>query len=203
MKNKSWMISSSILIGFSLLSGCGSTEEDESNTTTYSTVTVANSVTSEENGVLTLTKVESCTVDADTGRADFIWSNGTQKKLTLAVKAFASTNKVYTCTQASDNSTSLDSVGLKFDSCMVDLEIPSIEQSGVSNTYGMHRASTSVKQFSYSDSCSITITSATGEITGTLTCTGMIQTHLDGAPRNPVNEAATMDLSGDFKCPKQ
>jgi hypothetical protein len=203
MNNKLWMNSFSALIGFAMLLGCGSTDEAALSTTTYSTVTVANSTESDENGELKLTKVESCTVDADTGRADFIWSNGTQKKLTLAVKAFASTNKAYTCTQAADNSSALDSVGLKFDSCMVDLALPSVAQSGVNNIYGMHRANTSVKLFSYSDSCSITITSATGEIAGTLNCTGMIQTHLDGAPRNPVDESATMDLSGDFMCPKQ
>ena len=163
---------------------------------------LTNGATTAENGVMELTKVDECSINPDTGRADFSFSNGRNRSLTIAIKNITSTPATYTCGQASDNALAMDDLGLKFDDCMVEVSKISSADTTTSNSYSMHRISTDIKLFNYDGTCTVETTEVVSTVSANINCTGMVQTVLDGAARNPIDEEVTIDVTGDFSCTK-
>lgn len=132
----------------------------------------------------------SCTSDADTGFFSGRFTGADGALLVVKIKGFSTSAASYECAQASDNID--DGVGNKFDGCTVALAIPDPETSV--NTYAMHREVETTKAFTYGGNCSLTITYEEPRVTGSVDCTGLVQTDLQGSPRNPIDESVTADI---------
>jgi hypothetical protein len=145
--------------------------------------------TAGEGGVVTMTTA-ACTNDADTGffEANFTASNGSA--MNIKIKGFSTAGRTYTCSQALDN-TSGD-IGNKYDGCALELTIP--DQAVAANTYAMHRSSADVRDFAYTGGCTITTSYEAPRVTASVLCTSLVQTHLQGASRNPIDTSVTADL---------
>ena len=148
-----------------------------------------------------LTSVERCERDVDSGLASVTLSAGLAR-LEMKIKGFASSPRIYDCAQAVDNATELGSVGGKFDGCMVSVQVPSAADASTADGYDMHRAEASTKLFAYEgEACQIDVTSGPSSLVGAVTCPKLVQTRLEGAPRNPIDSAVTADLSvASFRC---
>ncbi|MEE2758290.1 MAG: hypothetical protein VYA30_16645 [Myxococcota bacterium] len=142
-----------------------------------------------EGGEIIMTAAE-CENDSDTGffSGRFTGSNGVA--LDIKVKGFSTTPNTYTCTQATDNAE--DAVGNKFDSCSVSLSLADPETSV--NRYAMHREVDSEKPFNYTGTCTLTTTYDEPRLNVDVACSNLIQTDLQGAPRNPIDESVTVSI---------
>jgi hypothetical protein len=183
-------------------SSCGDKKKDDDTpVTVYGNLTLSESKGGNDNATAQLTSVTSCTRNADTGRVDVNLSQGAGKpSMAFAIKDYSSTPKTYICKQAADNATSDTDVGGKFESCMASAFVMSSSTATTLNGYQMHRDSASTKKFTYAGVCSVTVTTASPSIVGTLSCTGMVQTMLESAARNPIDGGITATLQGDFNC---
>lgn len=172
-----------------LMSGCEPVEtEDEPAATEYVTLNV--SATNEsENGTVVMTSAE-CISDPNTGFFEGVFTGSDGSTLVVKMKGFTTTPGSYTCSQAADNSSG--EVGNKFDGCAVTLSIP--DPGSSVNTYAMYRDVDSDKDFTYAGDCAITTTYEEPTVTATVLCTGLVQTYLQGAPRNPINPEVTADI---------
>ncbi len=170
--------------------GCGSSETANVDNTQYVDLTVA-ATTDGEGGSISMTGVQLCTNDADTGLFQATFSGETNKALTVKIKGFSTSEKTYTCTQSDGNSSG--DLGNKYDSCSVELSIP--DSGGSYSTYAMHRNVDTLKSMAYSGACTIAITYENPKVTGTINCADMIQTHLEGSPRNPIDSSVTANIS--------
>ena len=132
----------------------------------------------------------SCTSDADTGFFSGRFTGSDGALLVVKVKGFSTSAASYECTQASDNVD--NGVGNKFDGCTVALALPDAETSV--NTYAMHREVETTKAFTYGGNCSLTMSYEEPRVTGSIDCTGLVQTGLQGSPRNPIDESVTADI---------
>ena len=148
-----------------------------------------------------LTSVERCDRDVDSGLATITLS-GELARLEMKIKGFASSPRAYDCAQAVDNSTEVGSVGGKFDGCMVSAQAPSAADASTTDRYDMHRAEASTKLFTYAgEACQIDVTSGPPAWAGAVTCPKLIQTALEGAPRNPIDASVTADVRvASFQC---
>ena len=191
----------SLVLLAALFSACGDTKDKETPALVVSgSLTLSDSKTTDA-ATFSLTTIEKCSRNADSGRVDVVLSQGVGKpSLSFAIKDYSSTPKTYTCKQSTDNKDSLTDVGGKFESCMVDVKVLSSATASTLNGYSMYREVATTKPFSFTDSCSIALTAATPNISGTLTCTNLIQTALEGAARNPIDASVTADLKADFNC---
>jgi len=183
------------------LAACGDKDPDEKSDPPpkLGTLTIADSKTGTDNGSFELNSADVCSRNADTGRVDVVLS-GTGGVLTIALKDYSSTPKAYTCKQATDNVADVNGVGGKFESCMADMKVPAKADSTLYNGYSIYRETTAVKPFAYAGACSINVTAATPTITGTVSCTDMVQTVLESAARNPIEAGVHADLTAEFKC---
>ncbi len=193
------------LLILSLVLGSPSCGKKESAATAdaiiYGTVTLENGTTASDNGALSLTKA-TCTINADTSTASIVLTGATTlSSLSINIKSLLSTAETYTCTQATDNATSLDSLGLKFDSCSVEIARP-ITSSSNFNGYAMYRSSTKVALFTYGGSCTVSVTSASStNVVGSFLCTQLVQTYYNSSPVNPITDHTPLiDAKGSFKC---
>lgn len=167
----------------------------------YGTTTITNSKVGTDNGAYQLTSADVCSHNVDSGVVNVTLSQGAGKpSLQLAIKDFSSTPKVYTCKQAADNGTADASVGLKYETCMVQGAVPSSNGAASLNGYSMYRETVATKKFTYAGACTIDVSAAAPSIVGKVACTGMVQTTLEGAPRNPVDAAISADVAADFNC---
>lgn len=182
--------------------GCGGGDDSKTDPPViYGNLTLSDSTTAADNTTLQMTNVAACSRNADTGRVDVTLSQGQGRpSLALAIKDYSSDPKTYQCKQAADNATSDTSVGGKFETCMVAVTVPSSASATTLNGYSMYRESTNTRRFAYNGSCSITVTTATPSIAGSFVCSNMVQTTLEGAPRNPIDPAVVAKATGDFKC---
>jgi hypothetical protein len=174
------------------LTGCGLVNEDEPEPPVVEYVTLNVTGTPDgEGGEIKMT-TGTCTSDPDSGFFVGNFTGADGRALTVKIKGFSTgSSSTYTCTQASDNSEG--GVGNKFDGCSVALMIPDTD-SGV-NTYAMHRDLESAKDFSYGGSCTIETNFEEPRVTGSINCSGLVQTDLQGAPRNPIDPSITADIS--------
>lgn len=187
MKSNHLYLISMIAAFFAL--GCEPVEtEDEPAPTEYVTLNVE--ATAEGEGGSVVMTSATCTSDADTGFFEGVFSGPDGSTLTVKMKGFSTTPGSYTCTQAADNASG--AIGNKFDGCAVTLSIPD-PGTGL-NTYAMHREAETDKDFSYTGECAITTTYEEPTVTATVLCTGLVQTDLQGAPRNPINPEVTADI---------
>jgi len=184
------------------VASCGDKKKDEDDpVTVYGNMTLSDSKGGNDNATVQLTSLTACTRNADTGRVDVNLTQGAGKPaMTFAIKDYSSSPKTYICKQAADNATSDTEVGGKFESCMASAYVMSSATTTTLNGYQMHRDSASTKKFTYAGNCSVTVTTASPAIVGTVSCTGMVQTMLESAARNPIDGAITATLQGDFNC---
>jgi hypothetical protein len=202
MKNS---ISRPQLLGLMLLApaltSCGSKSDSKPQPViVYGKMTVT-TTSSTDAGTFELTALSSCKRNADTGRVDVIMSQGAGKPgLSFAIKDYSSTAKPYTCTQSLDNQSSTTDLGGKFESCMVAITVPSTATATTLNGYSMHRDALTVKPFNYSGACSIQVTEASPATKGTIVCSDMVQTQLEGLARNPIDTSTTADVTAEFNC---
>jgi hypothetical protein len=145
--------------------------------------------TAGEGGVVTMTTA-ACTNDADTGffEANFTGPNGSA--MNVKIKGFATVARSYECSQALDNTSG--EIGNKYDGCALELTIP--DQATATNTYAMHRGSLDVRDFTYTGGCTISTSYEAPRVTASVLCTSLVQTHFQGALRNPVDPSVTADL---------
>ena len=199
--NKLYICSFAPLLSLALISCGGKDDDDEEPTVVYGTMTLSDSKGGNDNATVQLTAATTCTRNADTGRVDVTLSQGSGKpSLSLAIKDYSSVAKTYTCKQAADNATSDTDVGGKFESCMVSASVLAGPALTTLNSYSMYRETIAVKKFTHAGACSITVNTASPSIAGTVSCTGMVQTLLEGAARNPVDNTITANMQSDFKC---
>ena len=179
-----------LLMGL-LLTACGDDDDDEQvPLVEYASLTVDAS-TDTEDGTYPLTSVSSCTLNSDSGLfvASLTGANGSS--LSVRIKGFNTTGATYTCTQAAGNETG--EVGQKFDQCSIELTIP--DSSTGTNTYAMFRDLPTDRDLSYAGSCTIVSTYENSRVSGEITCNGLIQTQLQGSPRNPIEPSVTASIS--------
>ncbi len=178
---------------FLLCLGCEPAEEkeDEPEVIEYATLSVE-AASEGEGGAVAMT-ASMCSSDADTGFFEGSFTADDGSLLTIKIKGFSTSGGSYTCSQAADNATG--EVGNKFDGCSVELVIPDVTTS--LNTYALHRSSVDVKDFTYAGTCTISTTYAEPQVSGTISCTGLVQTDFQGAPRNPIDPSATAGIVGD------
>lgn len=183
-----------------VLPACG--KDDKAKETARGNMALSDSKVASDNGTYSLTSGDTCRRNVDTGRVDITLSRGGagQPAITLAIKDFSASPKAYDCKQAADNTASASELGGKFESCMVDAKVSSGAGASTLNGYSMHRDAVAIKPFTYAGACSIKVTTAVPTISGTVTCADMVQTFLEGSPRNPVDATVTADLSADFSC---
>ena len=188
------------VLGLSL-TGCGLGDDDSTPPVVeYVKLQVASSVDASgcgegenpacEGGEIIMTNA-TCENDAETGffSGRFTGANGVV--LDVKIKGFSTTANTYTCTQATDNGE--DAVGNKFDSCSVALTLADPESSV--NRYAMHRDEDSDKPFTYGGTCTLTTTYEEPTINVNVACSDLIQTDLQGAPRNPIDESVTASIT--------
>ncbi len=202
MRIKNIYICSVVPIFALALISCGGKDDDKDEpTVVYGTMTLSDSKGGNDNATVQLTAVAACTRNADTGRVDVILSQGSGKpSLSLAIKDYSSVAKSYNCKQAADNALSDTEVGGKFESCMVSASVLASPTIATLNSYSMYRETIAVKKFTHAGTCSIEVTTASPSIAGTVSCTGMVQTMLEGVVRNPVENTVTASVQSDFKC---
>jgi major membrane immunogen (membrane-anchored lipoprotein) len=193
------------LAASALLTACGgsSSKDDPAPAapTVYGKMTLADASASPDDGSFELTSVDACSHNTDSGVVNVTLSQGAGKSaLTLAIKDFSGTAKTYTCKQAADNAASATSVGLKFETCMVDAKVISSNGATTLNGYSMYRDTVATDPFAYAGTCTIEVTAASPTVSGKVACAGMVQTTLTGTPHHPINLAVTKDLTADFSC---
>ena len=171
-------------------------EEEQVDVITYATLQVQ-AVADGEGGEIALTSA-ACVSDPDSGlfTAEFTGPDGSA--LSMKIKGWTTSSDSYTCSQASDNTSG--EVGNKFDTCSVEVSIP--DPGSSVNTYAMHRGTTDVKDFEYTGSCTITTTYMEPQVQGSIDCDGLVQTQLQGAPRNPIDNSVTAAITtgSSFSC---
>ena len=133
----------------------------------------------------------TCTNDVDTGFFSGSFSAPDGTALTLKIKGFSTSGASYACSQATNNTEG--AVGNKFDGCTVELALPDAETSV--NTYAMHRDVEGTKAFTYAGDCALTISYEDPRVLGTVECSGLVQTELQGSPRNPIDESVTASIN--------
>ncbi|MFZ9519924.1 MAG: hypothetical protein ACO3A4_05545 [Silvanigrellaceae bacterium] len=172
-------------------------DSKSSSGTVFGNMTFSNT-SSNDATLTTLTKLVSCTRNADYGTFDFeAMSEDGNSSIKLRVKGFKSTMETYTCTQTADNRTGT-SLGSKFDNCFVFARVAS--PTGV-NAYSMYREEAEKNQsFTYGGTCQIQFSEATPRAKGKVVCSKMIQTVLNGTTRNPISDTVTGDVSAEFDC---
>ncbi len=173
--------------------GEGSTTEETAIFGELKTTVVGNSQTS----TLKLNQA-TCTNSKDSGLLTAVFTGESQSRLELRIKGFSSSKSAYTCAQSPDNRDG--DIGERFVECMVEFSVPDVQQG--TNTYAMSRGADTIKDFTYSKSCSISTQFSAPKLTFTVVCADMIQTYLQGAVRNPIDPAVTGSIvSGTtFSC---
>ena len=171
------------------ITGCAIKTADEDPATEYATLEV-DTTTEGEGGSVVMTEA-SCTNDADTGFFSGTFTGDNEAMLTIKIKGFSTSAGTYTCTQASDNTEG--GIGNKFDSCTVELVIPDPELS--SNAYAMHRETEDTKAFTYAGDCTLSTTYEEPRVSASIDCSGLVQTVLQGAPRNPIDPNVTAHIT--------
>ena len=166
----------------------GCEKEEEADNTTYVTLQVE-AQTEGEGGEITLSRA-ACTNDPDSGLFTASFTGPDGSALSVKIKGWSTNSDSYNCAQASDNTEG--EVGNKFDVCSVELSIPDAS-SGV-NTYAMHRSAADVKGFEYTGVCTITTNYEEPRVQGLIDCSDLVQTDLQGAPRNPIDSSVTANI---------
>ena len=140
----------------------------------------------------------TCTNDVDTGFFSGSFSAPDGTALTIIIKGFSSRGACYACSDASYYTDC--ALGYKFDGCTVELALPDAETSV--NTYAMHRDVEETKAFTYAGACALTLSYEEPRVLGTVDCTALIQTQLQGSARNPIDEdvTATINEGSTFFC---
>ena len=190
-----------ILVAATAITACGdSKSSDPAPVVTYATMTVTNATKTTDNGTLTLTTSTTCTKDATSDLLTVVLSAASGPNMNVTVKGFKSTASTYACVQAATNQTDPASIGSKFDTCGVSFHTLSAATGTALNGYAMYRDTVAIKPFSYGGTCSIAFTDTAPTVKGTVTCSKLLQTELDGSARNPVDTSITADISGSFYC---
>lgn len=186
------------------MNGCGEKEEKKDEPViTYATVEVANAPTTNDVGdtTIAMTGQTECNFDAETGLFRAAFTAGDNKPtLSVRIKGFKTSSGSYSCTQASDNTSG--PVGAKYDGCMVELQTSYSADAATRNTYVMHRASETLTDMTYTGTCTVDVTYEKPKVTGAVTCTKMVQSHLNGKERNPFDANITADVAAGstFTC---
>lgn len=191
------------IISFSLITliNC-SKKEKEDPETVYATLTTTNSSDTSQNVTLSLKSVATCTKDSNSSLVTVrLGSSGaTAPFFALSIKGYNSTTPgTYTCTQASDNTGSTVGSDL-YQSCAMQVGIYSDASGSTLNQYSMYRPVSGIGGFTYAGTCTVTLTDASPTIKGTVSCTRMVQSYLNGSVRNPTDSNLYVDLSGNFYC---
>jgi hypothetical protein len=175
-------------------------KKDAKSTTIYSNLTTAGATDTTQNLSYTLTDVTECYHDSTTGFVRVVLgSNSTLAPfLNIKIKGYSSTAKTYSCTQAANNSPS--AVGDLYDQCGVQIGLYNSTAGSSVNQYATFRETADLGNFNYGGTCSVTITEVSPTIRGTVSCTQMVQTHLESHVIYPITTPTTLNLSGDFYC---
>ncbi|MEN9528167.1 MAG: hypothetical protein RI932_40 [Pseudomonadota bacterium] len=149
-----------------------------------------------------LYKVVACKRDIDNSVLNVELSDANElANLKLRISGFRPSPQPYTCRQAPDNR-SAGSLGSKFETCFVSARVPASNSGSEVNAYSMYRDESEKSQaLVYDGSCVIDIVDVATYVKGTVKCTRMIQTYLNGAPRNPIDASVTADVKAAFNCP--
>lgn len=171
-------------------------EEGEALTTAL----ITNSVTAGDITTFNFDIADYCSVSTyrDTVRLRFKNSIHEEQQLDIKIEGYDGEAGWFSCAQTASNATSTSD---PFQNCGVILTIPSNDHSETYNTYATYRNDDSLSAFSYRGSCRVTLDTVTAPITGSLSCDGLVQTHLYSLAKNPVVSEDTADLVvGAFQC---
>lgn len=185
------------LCGLSILVGsCGSGEKPPATlpANTFASLNLT-STTAEESKDYVFNTLNNCAFDPNTGAFEASFAGASNATLGLKIRGFTRSDKVYTCKQATDNQGYPD-VGSYIDSCGVMLSIPSTKVTTTVNSYSTYRKDNQVQAFKYAGSCSISVDFVEpSTVNGRIDCLDMVQTHLNGGPRNPIDEKVTVGIN--------
>ena len=193
-----------IFCGLSLLLGSCGTGEKQSPVlpaNTFASLSLT-STTAEETKDYVFNTLNNCTFDPNTGAFDASFAGANNATLGLKIRGFTRSDKVYTCKQSTDNQGYPD-VGSYIETCGVVLSVPSTKVASTINSYSTYRKDTTIQSFKYAGACTISIDFVDPKtVNGTLNCLDMVQTQLNGGPRNPIDEKTTAGLAGNslFSC---
>jgi hypothetical protein len=141
-----------------------------------------------------------CKVDSKTGggTVEFTHSD-TKARFMLRLKGAQKDKKTYTCKQASDNREKGE-VGMEFNDCGVVIKVPG--SGDKTNTYASFRTDAKLSSFTHSGECTVEVSGLDKDnIEGEIACDGLVQTHYEGSPRNPIDSTTpTITVSGKFSC---
>ena len=193
---RSYQLALALFVSGGLVSGCDPVEtESAPEPIEYATLSVDESEV-EGSAAVVMTSA-TCANDPDTGRfeAEFLADDGSA--LVIAIKNFSTDESSFECTQASDNGSG--EVGNKFNNCSVALTMPNESST---NSYSMYRELPTDDALEYAGTCTVSTTYEEPRVTGTITCSGLIQTHYRGQPRNPIDPdvTATIEAASTFFC---
>lgn len=180
---KAW----SLALASILVMSCSKDDDDKktAETVVYGSLNVS-LLASDTASAYNLTQA-TCSSDSNSGLFTATFSGDSASKLEVRIKGFSTQGQTYTCTQSTDNRDG--DIGQRFDSCMVEATVPD-EESGL-NTYSMHRSAETVKAFTYAGACTVATQYAAPKVTLTIDCADLVQTVLQGAARNPIDEEVT------------
>lgn len=159
---------------------------------------ISNAAYSTDDGAYESSVLQTCRKDLTTGLLTVTLGDATNS-MDVRIKDFRTAPATYSCAQAANNATAQDSIGDRYQSCMVETRATSADAEGASG-YSMHRTSAGVPLFSYAGTCTVAITEIGERVRGDVNCSGMVQTTLEGATRNPVDTAVSADVAGSFVC---
>ena len=189
-----------LILGLTTIAGCGGSDSDPAPVITYATLQVDSS-DDDEDGEVTLTGLQSCVLDTDNKVFTGAWSGASGAALSVRITGFTTSADTNTCTQAADNTA--DDIGLKFEVCSVEFSTP--DANGTASTYAMHRSESTQDGFTYAGTCTVSTTYDNKRVSGTISCTNMIQTKIRSTTRFPIDDSVVSTLSPttEFFCDHQ
>lgn len=175
------------------LAACGGDDDEEpAPVVEYASLEV-DAMTDTDDGTISLTGA-SCSLDPETKVFTGTFSGTTGSALELRITGFRSEESTYNCAQTASNQEG--DLGDRFEVCAVTFSTAT--ERGI-NTYTMYRSDSSMGQFAYEDSCSITASREEGRVSGKISCNNLIQTVLTGTPRFPIEPSVSASLTGETK----
>jgi hypothetical protein len=150
---------------------------------------------------LALSKVDLCTRDKKSGLIKIqISSEKSAGFVAITLKSSKSEAESYACEQSRDNRTTASKLGDMFDTCMVELGLPNVNDKKSLDTYSMCRTKTAYPMFDYDGDCSVKILSVSPNIEGRFSCDKLVQVTSRGNPVREQTPDTERDIEGSFSC---
>ncbi|MES2745063.1 MAG: hypothetical protein V4655_06535 [Bdellovibrionota bacterium] len=180
-------------LAFSLVSvSCGGSDDDDDKAPVVKYGDLKTSLLASTDVQSAILTTAACTRDNSSLLFSGAFTGPGGEKLDIKIRNFStSIIRPYTCTQTADN---VDGdLGEGYGECGIEFTIPNGNLAP--STYSTYRTAVSQYPFTYSGTCTVTPTYTTPKVTLTITCSNLIQTKLNGNPRNPISEADTASLA--------